>query len=157
MRSLLVVTGVLVALSTGCDAGVDFAAVVDGHLFGRAGSLLTRSAQVIVDFSDDDVITLTAEARDGETVTDAADASCDRLVPEQGLFETRLPTENCVFVFSVTSTPDEELPETPTELVIGFRNADGDDGSVEIDPSLEEDLPDPFSFADSYARLNRVD
>jgi hypothetical protein len=160
MRKLLV-TASLLSL-TGCDAGVDFAAVVDGHLFGRAGSLLTRSAQVIVDFSNDDVVTLTAEAtvsspEGGETVTDSANASCDREIPEQGFFETRLPTSNCVFNFEVTSQEAGELPPTPTELVIGFKNADDDDGSIEIDPSLEEDLPDPFSFADSYSRLDRVD
>ena len=110
---------------------------------------------MIVDFSDADVVTLSAEAKDGDTVTDSADASCDRQAPEQGLFETRLPADNCVFDFVVSSTPDD-LPEAPTELVIGFKNAEAD-GSVEIDPSLEADLPSPFSFADSYSRLERVD
>ncbi len=139
----------------GCG-GVDFAADVDGHLFGRAGSILTKSAQVVVDFSAAGVVTLNAEAKDGDTVTDSADASCDRLAPEQGLFETRLPADHCVFDFVVTSS-DEELPETPTELVIGFKNVDDADGSIEIDPSLEFELPDPFSFADTYSRLQRVD
>ena len=62
-----------------------------------------------------------------------------------------------MFNFVVTSQEAGDLPPTPTALVLGFKNADGDDGSVEIDPSLEEDLPDPFSFADSYSRLGRVD
>lgn len=148
----VVVVGVLPA---GCDSGVDFAAAVDGHSFVRAGGFLTKTAQVIVDFSEEGIVTLTAEAREGEVVTDSADAACDRGAPEQGLFETRLPTTNCEFVFEVTSTPDD-LPESPDELVIGFRNLD-EDGSVELDPSLEEDLPSPFSFADSYSRLRRFD
>ena len=145
----------LAAGGAGCDSGVDFAAAVDGHSFVRAGALLTKTAQVVVDFTEAGTVTLTAEVKDGEVVTDSADASCDRGEPEQGLFETRLPADNCEFVFEVTSTPDD-LPESPTELVIGFRNLD-EDGSVELDPSLEEDLPSPFSFADSYSRLRRLD
>ena len=145
----------IVLANVGCDAGVDFAEVVDGNSFGRAGSILTKRAQVIVDFSDADAVLLTAEIADGATVTDSADASCDRLAPEQGLFETRLPTDGCVFAFVVTSS-DDELPDSPTELVIGFKNAD-DDGSVEIDPSLEVELPFPFSFADGYSRLTLVE
>lgn len=153
--TVVVVAAVFVIAGAGCDAGVDFAAVVDGHAFGRSGGILTKAGSVVVDFSDADVVTLTAEIKDGDTVTDSADASCDRGVPEQGLFETRLPTDGCVFDFVVTSS-DDELPPSPTALVIGFQNAE-DDGSVEIDPSLDEELPFPFSFADDYSRLDRLD
>lgn len=151
-RQLLVFANVVVVV--GCDAGVDFAAVVEGHQFGRSGAILTQSGSVIVDFSEPDVVTLTAEIKNGATVTDSADAACDRGAAEQGLFETRLPADNCVFEFVITSAP--QPPEAPTSLVIGFRNAEAD-GSVEIDPSLEEALPVPFSFADDYSRLDRAD
>lgn len=154
-RSLLVVVALPAFAVVGCDSGVDFAAVVEGHSFIRAGGLLGKEASVIVDFSDSAAVTLTAEAKEGDTVTDRADIACDRAgEPEQGAFETRLAADNCVADFEVSSVAD--LPETPSAIVVGFRNAE-DDGSVEIDPSLDEDLPAPFSFADSYSRLDRLD
>jgi hypothetical protein len=152
---VVVAVPVFAVCAGGCDSGVDFAAVIEGHAFIRAGGLLGKEASVVVDFSDSAAVTLTAEAKDGDTVTDRADIACDRAgEPEQGAFETRLPADNCVADFEVSSVA--ELPETPSAIVVGFRNAE-DDGSVEIDPSLDEDLPSPFSFADSYSRLDRVD
>ena len=155
-KPLVVALVCAVVGASACDSGVDLKAVVDGHLFGRAGSLLTKSGQVIVDFTDEDDVTLTAELKEVDVVTDSADALCKRDgEPEQGLFETRLNVVDCDFAFTITSSPDA-LPETPTSLVIGFRNAEAD-GSVEIDPSLDEALPSPFSFADDYSRLDRAD
>lgn len=151
MRFFVVVSFALCASSCG---GVDFAGVVDGNVFGRAGSFLTRSAQVVVDFSDADVVTLDAFAKDGDTVTDSGSGVCDRGDVEEGLFETKLSTTNCEFTYELTTEDPPE--ESPTELVVGFKNAE-EDGSVEIDPSLEGDLPFPLSFADSYARLKLVD
>ncbi len=142
----------LPALVSGCDFGVDFDDVVAGHQFSRAGAILTSSGSVLVDFSSEGLVALTAEIKNGDTVTDSADATCERGEPEQGLFETRLPTSNCEFAF----VDIDEPPPAPSSLVIGFKNAEAD-GSVEIDPSLDEDLPSPFSFADSYSRLVRAD
>ncbi len=157
MRVVVVAVAVFVVCgSAGCGA-VDFATVVDGHQFGRSGGLLGKSASIVVDFTDDATVSLDAAATDGDVVTDSGSGVCDRDGDAEGGFgETKLKTKNCVFEFTVTTTDPPADEDIPTALVVGFRNAE-DDGSVEIDPSLDADLPFPLSFADDYARLDRVD
>ena len=160
MRSSVVVVVVSsVVCVAGCVAGcggVDFDAV-DGKEFGRSGSLLTQAATVVVDFRDPAVVTVDAVAKDGDTVTDSGTGVCDRDGDaDEGAFETRLSTIHCTFTFEVTTTTPPAEQDIPDALVIGFRNLE-DDGSVEIDPSLEAPLPFPLSFADDYARLDLVE
>ncbi len=134
----------------GCDAGVDFEADIVTKTFGRAGGALGSAFQVTVDFLSIDAVSMNASQTTDDVIVKAATASCTLGPAEQGLFETRVPGTDCQF----ESTVGDELPPTPDAIVIGLKNFE--EGSVELDPSLEEDLPSPFSFIDSYNRLDVV-
>ncbi len=134
----------------GCDAGVDFDADIVGKAFGRSGGALGSAFEVFVDFPSAEAVVIDASQTTNDVLVQAATASCTLGPAEQGLFETRVPGTDCTF----ESTAGDELPATPDAIVIGLKNFE--DGSVELDPSLEEDLPSPFSFIDSYNRLDQV-
>jgi hypothetical protein len=152
-RSFLRVVVVGVVGVGGCDSAVDFDADVAGKVFGRAGGALGSVFQVTVDFQTDGVVTMLASETNNDVVVKEANARCDVGAPQQDFFETRVPGTGCVFESTIE---DEELPETPETLVIGLRNYDAEEKTVELDPSLDEDLPSPFSFIDSYNTLDEV-
>lgn len=154
LRRLRLLFAAIVVVSAGCDSGVDFDADVLGKVFGRAGGALASVFQVTVDFRDAGVVSMLATEEQAGTLVKEAVASCELGAPEQGLFETRVPGTGCVFEATVG---DEELPETPESLVMGLRNYNADDKEVELDPSLDVDLPSPFSFIDSYNVLEEVE
>jgi hypothetical protein len=136
----------------GCDAGVNFDADIVGLVFGRTGGALGAVFSVTVDFREAGRVEMFAEQSQGGTVVESAIASCDLGAAEQGLFETCVPGTGCEFA---STLDDEGLPDTPDAIVLGFKNRTAD--AVELDPSLDEDLPSPFSFVDSYNTLSEVE
>ena len=147
-----VAVAIAVGGSAGCDQGVDFDADVAGHAYGRAGGAFGSTFQVVIDFRTGGRVTMSASQTTNGTIVKDATAACDLGDAEVGLFETRVPGTDCVFE---SSLEEEELPPTPDAIVMGFRNFA--DNEMELDPSLEEDLPSPFSFIDSYNTVERVD
>lgn len=154
-RLLVCCASAFFAAASGCDSAADFDADVAGHAWGRAGGALGSVFQVIVDFQGPGGVRMDATKTVDGIVQESAFAVCDLAPQEVGLFETRLPASNCDFESSL----DDELPPTPSAIVIGLRNFTVEDGetTVEIDPSLDEDLPSPFSFVDGYNTLELLD